>query len=1185
MAKCKFNSEYAYILNNINDQMSETINIKDFIKNKELQNEIKNKKKFLVCKEKHELIKYESKIKKCHFKHKINNPMTDWHKEWQSYFEQIEIQIGNNIADVLIDDKIIEFQHSYISKQDVEERNLNAINNNKVLNWIIDCNNTIEVNQIGNIFMIYFYNETWKFDHFKCHDFIYLNIDDKIYKINPNEVKSNMIDVIEYKTKNEFINSLKHNLNIWSEELIEQCTLYHNQRGAGCGKTYESIQLMNKDERFKHKQLFIYLTKAHTAKFVIYNELLDQYKDKKLLNLKIDEDYNKDYNKDGKQFKIPYYNQETDLDCQIIIGTIDSFMYAIGNKDCKDNNDYFQGIVKSIRNGYVDVSTNGFFKYSGNYIKLNKRCLIIIDEAQDLGPEYIEAVCSIMRNTYIDAYTIGDKLQSIWGEHNIHTFLEDDNNELPHIKIIKNTGINHVMRFHNCQFKDFVNDIVCFEKHNLPPITKICNNPICKYKHEDLIKPYNIFEMECIYANEKDETKVEKLIQKIIGYMNDEINKYNYLPNNFMFIFPILSKNFLASRLEAKIQEFWIEKFNDIDYQNNVLKKNNYWNKRINNNKYYKYIVLHKSDEGKSIDLRESENSTKILSIHASKGNGCEVVFLFGLTQNTLQLFSIDECNLQYDSLVHVALTRQKKSLYIGIENTGDNISKRFEKYIVVNPDIKPNIDKIKTSIKYNRIIDHTINTELQFKNIFTKYEYFNELEYLIPENSDNKNIVDWGHHLIRYCVFYYQLLVNIINNETIKDEDGKSQFMTILNKISKLDITKEYHNNYYKKINEIEKTNKFPILSFKSDSKTKYSKYESLFMNFIINIKTKLNNMSEKNLPILCPLESVILLHMIQLHDNGKYSDITVMDVYSLIYYFDECSNTISKYHVDCKCLCKYNFIEVNNNEENDKKYLDIKKSINNHYVKLELVNSLYKNYKEYIDKNFNDSKFEYNLFHSVRLFDDDKDFKISKKFELIAQSKNYVIDFIITPQLNKLNYNQIILKGIFNNFLLKNVCCEHENNCQRYLNKKIYTCILSLDSIQPIFINFNIDNDCLILKKSIKEYIFNEFNQNHKLLFYFYNYCKKNKPDTKNSIEYTYDELVKESNSRLNSKIPKYIENYFYDTNEKIKKCNKDKNKITEIMLKFNEIDTFIESINEYLYDAINDYIKNNNDEVIDF
>ena len=450
--------------------------------------------------------------------------------------------------------------------------------------WVIDCNDSIEVNEIGTIFMIHFINDHWKFEHFVCHNFIFINYEDKIYKVNPNEIKSYMIDVIEYKNKKSFIKSIKNKINIWCEEKIPQCILYHNQRGAGCGKTYESIQLMNNNEKFKYKNIFIYLTKAHTAKDVIYNELLEQNKRGSLNNLEIPQE---GYNISGKQYKINYYNKKTESKCKIIIGTIDSFMFAIGNKENKDK-DFFSGIVKSIKNGYVKTEKNGSIKYSQENIKLNKKCLIIIDEAQDLGPEYIEAICSIMRNTYIDVYIIGDKLQSIWGEHNIHTFLECNN--LPHITIEKSNGINHVMRFHNEQFIDFVNNIIDFNKYNLPHITQVCNNQTCKYKHENDIKPYNIFQMETIYSGEKNEIKVDKLIQQIINYMKKEIDKYNYLPNNFMFIFPILSKNFLANRLEAKLQEFWIDKFNDENYQNNVLNNNTFWCNKINIINMYFYI-------------------------------------------------------------------------------------------------------------------------------------------------------------------------------------------------------------------------------------------------------------------------------------------------------------------------------------------------------------------------------------------------------------------------------------------------------------------------------------------------------------------------------------------------------------------------------------------------------------------
>ena len=98
------------------------------------------------------------------------------------------------------------------------------------------------------------------------------------------------------------------------------------------------------------------------------------------------------------------------------------------------------------------------------------------------------------------------------------------------------------------------------------------------------------------------------------------------------------------------------------------IKNDEYWKDKLNDKKYYPYVILHKSDVGNSINLKESENSTRILSIHASKGNGCEVVFVLGLSEFALTIFNkkkykIDEDNLVYDSLLHVSMTRQKKSL------------------------------------------------------------------------------------------------------------------------------------------------------------------------------------------------------------------------------------------------------------------------------------------------------------------------------------------------------------------------------------------------------------------------------------------------------------------------------------------------------------------------------------------
>jgi len=92
---CYFDSSFAYVINNINDEPINKINIIDYLSNESLQTDIIEKKKILVCKNKNELIKYKSENIKSHFKHKNYNGMTEWHKTWQNKFDTIEFNIDN----------------------------------------------------------------------------------------------------------------------------------------------------------------------------------------------------------------------------------------------------------------------------------------------------------------------------------------------------------------------------------------------------------------------------------------------------------------------------------------------------------------------------------------------------------------------------------------------------------------------------------------------------------------------------------------------------------------------------------------------------------------------------------------------------------------------------------------------------------------------------------------------------------------------------------------------------------------------------------------------------------------------------------------------------------------------------------------------------------------------------------
>lgn len=1195
--KCNisFYTHISYIVQNKDDKITDStdiIKIDDYLKNNILQEEIKNGKKFLVCKNNHELIKYKSEIRKSHFRHKNSDdtggqPMTEWHANWQSYFKNTEVNfprllngIKNRRADVVIGDYVLEFQHSMISKNEVENRCKDYMLHNKKIYWIINCNGSVKIEflELNGTFLIEFKDDIWKYENFINQDYIYLNIEDRIYKVDPKKIKSRMIDVREYKLKKDFIESFEKNINIWNDTELTQCRMYYNQRGAGSGKTYESIQLLGNDKRFLNKTIFIYLTKMHSAKDVIYNELNEQYNKGNLSKLDIPEIGGDEIN--GKQYKIKYINRITNKECTIIIGTIDSFMYNIGNKNHGEK-DFFGGIVKSIREGYVNTTNDGSIKYAGENTKLNKNCLIIIDEAQDLDEDYIFSISKIMRNTYIDAYIIGDKLQSVMKEYNVITILEK--NDLPNTEMIRNKGINQIRRFHKSTSKHLVNNIVHFKKFGLPEIESICDGN-CNYKHDNNIS-YKIFEIPKIYAYDYNYKKINEIIEKLINFMEKEqIDKYNYTPDNFTFIFPILSGNYFANMLESRLQKFWIRKFEDQEYQNCVLKNHRYWKDCYNDKLFNEYVYLHKSNEGKSINLKESENSTRIMSIHAAKGTGREVIFLLGLTEEALNILS-KKIEIVYESLLHTSITRHKMFIYIGLENNDDDIWKRFKKnsYIEKNENIEPDLTKIKKSNKFSKIIEFS---EVNFNKIDTYFD-LKQYQKILPKNNKNNNIIDMEHHLIRFNTFFYYIMLNILNDiddNNINDVTRRTdQFKTILNKISKLEIKFYNYKDYYKKIWKLNKDtneNEIPILYYDSINEySKYYKYRDILVNFIQNIQYKMKNLFNRNkkLPNLCPLEAVILFHIVEIMKNGKYADITINAVYRIIKFYDESSNKIDNNHNMFECPCYKIFKKKKYNDEliyddNIEKFY--------HYEKIKPISNLYENYKKYIDKEYGNSKnFAYNIYHNINFDGQNENFKLWDRYYLVAYSEKYVIFFIIKPQFNKLNINDVLLNAIFANYMIINTK-KDTNNYERYNNKKIIICILTLDSEEPIFLDFNIDKNNDLLKQTIKDYLFNKYSEYHEDIINFYNYHKSKKPKNKNSIDYIYNILSDEEYEKL----PKYIINYFYDIKKEIN--TKNKNEKQNILLSVNNRDIFLSELNKYLKNFINEFMDiNDNDSDCDF
>jgi hypothetical protein len=1164
-SQCNVNfiSKYAYIVDSPSEVPNPShphIDIETYLADAALQNNVYGKSKHLVCQNGHELIKYKSDKRKSHFKHKHcsdtgGNPMTTWHSEWQSNFLHTEVLhkklpggYTDRYADAMEANIVLEFQHSHKMTQDVDNKNHDFSLHKRQVYWIIDCQDSLDVEylDLSKTFLLIFKSDHWKYENFKGCEYIFLDKDEYIFRIKPSMVKGHMIDVYERKTKQAFISDLKANTDVWNDTNLPHCTLYLNQRGAGCGKTYESIQLMSSNE-FQHKTCFVYLTKMKTVTEVIHNEFKEQYKEGRLITIEMSESQEEF----GRQYKAVYKNKKTGNDCQIIIGTIDSFMYALGNKSNTDK-DFFKGLVRSIIDGYEPPTAGGVIRYAGKNMSLNKRCLLIVDEAQDLQEDYILALAKIMRSTYTDVYVIGDKLQSIWFERNIYTFLEG--NDLPHTTVQRTIGKNIVRRFHNEQFKDFVNNVIDFNKYDLPSIESVCDGA-CKFQHANNETPYHMFEQPTIYSEDKDDIKINNVIKSIIQHMEREVHDHGYLPKHFMFIFPIIKMNKLAQMLETGIQLFWINKFENKEYQDNVLRKDSYWVDRVDDKVYHQHAFLHKSEDNKPINLKESEQSTRLLSIHASKGQGCEVVFLLSLSESALVLYSKQANNLMYDSLLHVAVTRQKLKLYIGLTNTGDDIYRRFSKTstISVLHGVEPSLSN---ASKYNKIQDvSTYLLENRYKEFYETVIKPAELHKTIPkQESINRYSMDWGHHIVRYCVFLYTLFFNMVKNTECS---VNCQLFAVLHKIKSKTLIFYYdQEEYYRSLRDSDQNDNYiPILYFSKSKHTQYYKFRRVLRDNIKSIQKKLRVCLDANtLPQLCPLEMAILVHLIDVHSNGQYHQIGIMDVYKIIYVYQQCFKDND--HTRFGCECNKCFEDCSTNE-NASMYQDMVNSITNHY---EITKTIRHMYDEFLKKVYEiipaSERLTTNIFHKISL-QGSSEFTIWNTYiPLISHSSSHVFYFIVKPTFNLLNFNEVIFEAISNTALISH-CDKESENFKRYHGKTVIVCVFTFDSIEPIFIQVPITEKTI--GNSIEGYLYDKYTSLNERVYQLYeHYHSLNET---NAIECILDKL------QSKSKMPSYITDFFVTVKTLCETAS------PELVISYASLGT----LNELLKKRIKEYLGN--------
>ena len=1043
---------------------------------------------------------------KSYFRVKEDNPMTDWHREWQSHFpDHVEKTFSKNgkkrRTDVDLDDNLVaEFQNSLISKENVDKRmNDYRIDHDKEIIWIINGDGEIKVSENQKIIngenikdiILNFSQCTWKYRSFLAYATVYLDIDAYIYKISPKDVRSHMISVTSPVRKKYFTSFMKKNLiqEAFNGEVPKQANVFVTQMGAGNGKTYSIIQLIN-NEDFYCYDTFIYLAKQHTAKDLIFGEL-ERQKDTSLENIIFDEEsYNDAVISKRKQHVVKF--SAFDQDKTIIIGTIDSFIYNISRRKSKGIDQFLSWTTEVFENKETSCRDTGSFKYANDTRYMNKKTLIIVDEIQDLHPNYAKCLLYLVSDKYVNFYAVGDKLQSINFGENAFTILTKidsvkDEIKTDIIRVIINTPVNKCRRFTNPQLINFVNQTVNFEKFNVPKIQ--ADNSVINNALDSVVAFHGdtIFSRGCISKN-----KVAKQVETIMEYYKDEVETNERVPEDFLIITPVMQKNDIIESLNLAIRQ--------------------YWQSKNESGSYKKFSYVHKSEEGSSIDLEDSKHSTRIVTIHSSKGDGRPVVFIIGLSEKTLKIFSEKykkddtDGELIYESLFHVALTRMKEKIYIRLEPERDDIYERILKNCEIRQVQAPEL-KISNYIQFNTLIKEP-NFNYFDKNILEPSQHNNLFEK-ISLDEDDKKIIDMKHHNIRYGIMLVMSMLKIDEYESNTGKSAKTghrrQIFVILKILSECEIVScQNHAEYYKILNEDNKGGpfRFPIYAYENN-KGEYQQYYKYIIEKLDEVKKILCKfLRYHRLENMTCEQSIFLYFMKEIYQERGFSVFPIAELYDIVDIFT-------------------------NNEEEKNKY------IQHHHELVPIITDCW----NYITINHPNIKY---LCNQAVYLDSSfcNDLQFGQGIKFVGYDNDEVYIFVLSPYVNSINNNKILVDNIYETFAIKNVkkYCDSTKKLlttsyEHFNNKPVVSYLITLDSKKPYkfswtdgkkvdFIEFEKQNIIKIICEDAK----NHYHGFISLIWTFYSFHKNAK-----SIDQIISLYNEEKKIRKN--LPNFIIELFYE------------------------------------------------------
>lgn len=637
--------------------------------------------------------------------------MGEWHKKVQAMFPVDEREVRfvisepnvskrHRIADACTNGNVIEFQHSHITFGEVQRRNEdygNHATTNPVV-WIIDCTENLkrpqrlsdEKNDEEELWMLEF-EKNWHVDSMKSCTVLFADFGERIFRIPIDHVRHRIVLAFgSWTWGDEFVAHLASD-EFRHPRVPEQSTLTVAQDPHGSGKTYGiAMKMLHAKDAWDAKyDTFIVVAKAHSAKEVVKAEFMHHLRRSGFAH--------EESRPDGKKYVVTF-TRPCGKTITCIFGTVDSLMYNLSDNKIQGA-DLFTSLVRTIQKYGANKlrGPNGRFRYATETPCLNGKTLVIVDEATMIPESYLHAFATLMRTCSVDIHLAGDVQQSTMYEENvlsktISEFNDNPASQLPSfptckVRIQKGNEVRRfnqtLVNFRNAVMQDF------HEKpsHNLGIPIPVAASDVPHARGEFGV---HVFKKNPIgLPEEKQHLDLQENAQLVMDHLDRDVRAMCLLPNDILIVTPFVKHNPIMDVLQTMIHEFWAQRLQDDEYLAAIRmhpESHDFFHHqekmRADGNQLSWTCVMHRSEEGKPIDTTESEYATRIVSIHAAQGDGRKLAYVIGLSESALKRFSAGRCNIKYESLLNVSISRMKEAVRVFLLPCADDISKRFKPFI-----------------------------------------------------------------------------------------------------------------------------------------------------------------------------------------------------------------------------------------------------------------------------------------------------------------------------------------------------------------------------------------------------------------------------------------------------------------------------------------------------------------------